>query len=139
VDRVVPIVFLSCALAIASGAEAEPPPAPVWLVAPADREPPPHAPTYFEAHSARVDRNLLRFQHGYSLEIMRERDTLQLYGATPGTARSTGLGVASFSAAVVSSAHTPLPLRFAFDRAFHVGPAIFDGGGLGAGFGGRLR
>ena len=78
------------------------------------------------------------FQHSYTLDTMRQRDTLELYGVTPGTSTSTALGVAAFSTMVVSSAHTPVPLRFAFDRKFHLGPAIFDGGGMGAGFGGRL-
>ena len=43
-----------------------------------------------------------------------------------------------FSGMVVAAAHTPPALRFAFDRSLHVGPAIFDGGGMGAGFGGRM-
>lgn len=116
----------------------EPPPAPQWLVAP--RLPPPslRPPSYFERHSARVEHDMLIFQHGYTLDYMRERDTLRLYGPTPGTNASTGLGVGLFSAIVVSSAHTPLFLRFAFDHALHVGPAVFDGGGMGGGFGGRL-
>ena len=117
--------------------EPPPPPAPAWLEAP--RLPPsPRPPTYFEQHSARVERDMLLFQHGYTLEYLRERDTLQLYGPTPGTTLSTAFGVGLFSVVVVSSAHTPPFLRFAFDRSLHVGPAVFDGGGMGAGFGGRL-
>ncbi len=81
---------------------------------------------------------MLLFQQGYTLDRMRERDTLQLYGPTPGSARSTTLGIGAFSAVVVAVAHTPAALRFAFDRPLHLGPAIFDGGGLGAGFGGRM-
>ena len=69
---------------------------------------------------------------------MRERDTLELYGPTPGTPPSTALRHRPLLGVVVSAAHTPLPLRFAFDRTLHLGPAIFDGGGMGAGFGGRL-
>lgn len=95
-------------------------------------------PSYFEQHSARVERDLLIFQHGYTLERMRERDALELYGPTPGTSTSTALGIGLFSSIVVSSAHTPRALRFAFDRSFHLGPAIFDGGGMGAGLGGRM-
>jgi hypothetical protein len=139
VSRLVPIVFLFGALAVAPRAGAEPAPAPVWLVAPSDPAPPPHAPTYFEEHSKRVTHDMLLFQHGYTLETMRARDQLYLYGATPGTATSTGLGIGVLSTAIISSAHAPLPLRFAFDRTLHLGPAIFDGGGMGAGFGGRIR
>ncbi len=138
-SRLVPIVFLFGALALAPRANAEPPPAPLWLIAPSDPGPLPHTPTYFEEHSARVTRDMLKFQHGYTLETMRERDALQLYGATPGTTTSTGLGIGVLTTAVISAAHAPLPLRFAFDRTFHLGPAIFDGGGMGAGFGGRIR
>ena len=140
-----PPVFVAAALvalvAVAPTAFAradEPPQAPEWLVAP--RLPPPalRPPTYFEQHSARVAHDLLMFQHGYTLETMRERDSLYLYGPTPGTTQSTALGVGLFSAIVVSSAHTPGFLRFAFDRSLHFGPAIFDGGGMGAGFGGHM-
>jgi hypothetical protein len=142
VQRAVEIVFLSLALGLATQAGAAdlslPPPAPVWLLASDAPPPPPRPPTYFAEHSARVSRDLLMFQHSYTLDTMRQRDTLELYGVTPGTSTSTALGVAAFSTMVVSSAHTPVPLRFAFDRKFHLGPAIFDGGGMGAGFGGRL-
>lgn len=116
-----------------------PPPAPLWLVAPTAPTPPaPRPPTYFEEHSARVTHDMLLFQHSYTLDTMRERDTLELYGPTPGSPTSTALGIGLFAGVVVSAAHTPLPLRFAFDRTLHLGPAIFDGGGMGAGFGGRL-
>jgi hypothetical protein len=115
------------------------PRAPQWLVAPHDPELAPlHHPSYFEQHAARVDRDMLFFDRGYTLERMRERDDLRLPGATPGTNTSTALATSLFSVAVVSSAHTPRPLKFAFDRALHVGPAILEGGGMGAGFGGRI-
>jgi len=114
------------------------PPAPVWLIAPKEPEPPRRPLTYFEEHSARVTHDLLLFQHSYTLDTMRARDTLELYGPTPGTPTSTALGIGAFAGVVVSSAHTPRALRFAFDGKLHVGPAIFDGGGMGAGFGGRM-
>ena len=117
---------------------AEPPPAPTWLVAPRDLTPSLRAPSYFEHHYSRVERDLLKFQRGYTLDRMRERDQLQLYGPTPGSAASTTTGIGIFSAVVVGAAHTPAALRFAFDRSLHLGPAIFDGGGMGAGFGGSL-
>lgn len=132
------LVVAAASVALAPASADEPPPAPAWLVAP--RLPPPSLPppTYFQRHSARVEHDMLLFQHGYTLEYMRDRDALQLYGSTPGTNTSTGLGIGLFSAVVVSAAHTPPFLRFAFDRSLHLGPAVFDGGGMGAGFGGRL-
>ena len=114
------------------------PSAPAWLIAPREPMPSLRQPSYFARHSARVERDLLLFHHGYTLENMRERDTLELYGATPGNATSTALGVGLFSGVVVTAAHTPAFLRFAFDRSLHLGPAVFDGGGMGAGFGGRM-
>lgn len=94
--------------------------------------------SYFESHAARVERDLLTFQKGYTLEQMRERDAFLLYGSPVGGASATLGGVGIFSAIVVSAAHAPTPLRALFDHRLHVGPALFDGGGMGAGFGGRL-
>jgi hypothetical protein len=133
------VVSLFVLGAIAGQAIAEPPlrPVPAWLEAPREPMTTLRQPSYFERHSARVERNMHFFHHGYTLATMRDRDTLQLYGATPGNHTSTALGIGMFSAIVVGAAHTPPFLRFAFDRSLHVGPAIFDGG-MGAGFGGRL-
>ncbi len=133
--RIVPaLVLLVAALAHADSA----PPAPEWLVAPHDPELAPlRRPSYFEQHAARVERHLLKFDHGYTLERMRERDELERYGATPGTPVSAARGAAIFSATVVATAHTPAAFAFAFDRLLHVGPAIFDAGGMGAGVGGH--
>jgi len=143
VRRLFPSLFLVAAIVgastgVAAADEPAPPPAPAWLIAPREPMRSLRRPSYFEQHSARVERDLLMFEHGYTLERMRERDTLELYGPTPGSATSTALGVGVFSAVVVTAAHTPPALRFAFDRSLHVGPAIFDGGGMGAGFGGRM-
>jgi hypothetical protein len=143
VRRLCPSLFLVAAATVAWGGgvaadEPPPPPAPAWLIAPSEPMRSLRRPSYFEQHSVRVERDLLMFQHGYTLEQMREHDTLELYGPTPGNGTSTVLGVGVFSAVVVTAAHTPPALRFAFDRSLHVGPAIFDGGGMGAGFGGRM-
>ena len=125
-------------LRVAASVERSAPP-PKWLMAPRDAAPPAQRhPSYFELRAARVERNTLKFQQGYTLPQMRERDKLSLYGPTPGSSTTSLAGVGLFSAMVVGTAHTPLPLRFAFDGDLHVGPAIFDGGGMGAGFGGRL-
>jgi hypothetical protein len=136
VRALVALLFL-VAICPQAFAEPSPPPAPAWLVAPREPLPSLRPPSYFERHSARVERNMLFFNSGYTLATMRDRDTLELYGSTPGNNTSTTLGIGVFSAIVVSAAHTPPFLRFAYDRSLHVGPAIFDGG-MGAGFGGRL-
>jgi hypothetical protein len=142
VRRLLLLVFLVGANLVvihgkASAESAPTPPAPAWLIAPTEPLPSLRPPSYFERHSARVERNMHFFHHGYTLDTMRDRDALQLYGATPGSNTSTALGIGLFSGVVVTAAHTPPILRFAFDRSLHVGPAIFDGG-MGAGFGGRL-
>jgi hypothetical protein len=38
----------------------------------------------------------------------------------------------------VVAAHAPKPLRVLIDRRVHLGPARFDGGGMGAGIGARF-
>jgi hypothetical protein len=119
---------LACALD-ATGAF-RPAPSPLW----------PAPESYVATRSARVERDILKFFDSYSLESMRARDRLLLYG-DPYTLHGTTdtlYGVGVFSAVVVGAAHAPRPLRFLFDRRLHVGPAIFDGGGMGAGFGGHL-
>lgn len=132
------IITALCLLTLggrALGAE----PAPAWLIAPRDpRLSTPRPPSYFEEHAARVEKDIHIFQQGYTLEQNRQRDELKLYGSTPGGATATMAGIGLFSVTVFSVAHTPAPLKFAFDRAMHLGPAVFDGGGMGAGFGGRL-
>jgi hypothetical protein len=88
--------------------------------------------SYFRRHAARVEDDLLHFNASYTLESMRDRDAWLRFGSVGGPGASA-LGAALFSGAVVGSAHGPLRMR-----AVHIGPAIFDGGGMGAGFGGRL-
>lgn len=102
-------------------------PSPLW---PAPR-------TYVAYHSARVERDMLVFEHSYTLEHMRERDRLLLYNPPRGGDGAALLGAGLFSVAVVSAAHAPRPLRVLFDRRLHFGPAVFDGG-MGAAFGGDL-
>jgi hypothetical protein len=48
------------------------------------------------------------------------------------------MGVGLFGAATVLSAHAPRPFRIFFDKALHVGPALFDAGGVGVGLGGSV-
>jgi hypothetical protein len=133
------IVVVLVALLVSGLATAKPlTPTPEWLVAPEQRPTARHATSYFQQHAARVERTLLMFQHDYTLESVRERDALQLYGPTPGNEAATASGIALFSTVVVGAAHTPRALGFAFDGALHLGPALFAGGGLGAAFGGNL-
>ena len=110
-----------------AGGRPLPDPSPLW----------PAPETYFAHHYARVEHDLVIFSDGYSLEEMRARDRLLLYGGPVGGSRATLFGFGVFSAAMVASAHAPGPLRRLFDGSLHVGPAIFDNG-MGAGFGGRL-
>ena len=99
---------------------------------------PSRPPSYFEEHSARVDHDMLFFEHGYTLADMRERDALRLYGPTPGNEMSGLDGAAVLAGAVVVAAHAPRPVRRLLDGRWHVGPAILYGGGMGAGAGGRF-
>jgi hypothetical protein len=88
--------------------------------------------SYFERHAARVEGDLLRFHRAHTLESMRARDQWLRFGSVGGTgAALTGANL--FSGAVVTSAHGPRQLRL-----LHLGPAIFEGGGMGVGFGGKL-
>jgi hypothetical protein len=75
---------------------------------------------------------------GDALEVRRDRDRLVLFRGPQSQGASVAVGLAMFIAATVSSAHAPRPLRVVFDGPVHLGPAIFDGGGMGAGVAGRL-
>ena len=58
-------------------------------------------------------------------------------GHSPQGARGRDSALAMFAATTILSAHAPRPLRILFDGPVHLGPAIFDGGGMGAGIAGR--
>lgn len=70
------------------------------------------------------------------LELTRRRDRLLLFRGEQRTSQGTALGLGVFSAMTVMAAHLPPPLRVLFDRRIHLGPAIFDDGGMGAGVAG---
>jgi hypothetical protein len=98
------------------------------------------APTYFDVHNAMVQRAFLRFSTVQApqidrLSVLRERDRLLLFGVHDTQA---GYGAALFGAVTVFAAHAPGPLRVLFDEPVHLGPAVFDQGGMGAGIGGRF-
>ena len=67
----------------------------------------------------------------------RELDRLLLFrdAAELADPSAVALGIGLFATAVFAAAHAPAPLRFPFDRRLHLGPAIFQGGGMGAGLG----
>jgi hypothetical protein len=72
------------------------------------------------------------------LQSLRERDALLLPAGRVPSVGSGGLGAAMLGATIVLAAHAPAPLRPLFDARVHLGPALFDGGGMGAGIGGRF-
>jgi hypothetical protein len=72
-----------------------------------------------------------------ALDLRRDRDRLLLFRGPQPQGASVALGLAMFTATTVLSAHLPRPLRILFDGPVHLGPAIFDGGGMGAGIAGR--
>jgi hypothetical protein len=70
--------------------------------------------------------------------LARERDELLLPAGRGPEGRAGGYGAAMLGAAVVMAAHAPAPLRPLFDAQVHLGPAVFEGGGMGAGLGGTF-
>jgi hypothetical protein len=71
------------------------------------------------------------------LEVRREHDKLLLFRDPQSQGASVGIGLAMFGATTILSAHVPPPFRILFDHPVHLGPAVFDGGGMGAGIAGR--
>lgn len=71
------------------------------------------------------------------LELRREQDRLLLFREPQSRAGAIGIGLAMFGVTTVLAAHLPRPFRVLFDRPVHLGPAIFAGGGMGAGIAGR--
>jgi hypothetical protein len=103
-----------------------------------------HTASYVESHSLQVMHSMLRFrtvrgleQQQNPLDWYRDRDHLALFA--PSQTQSASYGVALFGAVTVLAAHAPRALQVVFAGPVHLGPAIFDGGGLGAGVGGRFK
>ncbi len=103
-----------------------------------------HAASYFEAKNEQVIRSFLLFKTAHTVEreqnllgLQRERDALLLGGRAP-SLQAGAMGSAVMGAAVVLAAHAPARLRAVVDGPVHVGPALFEGGGMGAGVGGRF-
>jgi hypothetical protein len=82
-------------------------------------------------------RFLVAAQGGDVLEVRRDRDRLVLFRGPQPQGAAVGIGLAMFGATTILAAHAPRPLRALFDGPVHLGPAIFDGGGMGAGIAAR--
>jgi hypothetical protein len=125
-------------------------------------------PTFFDDHAALVRHDLLFFKGELSaentsrrggpyslapnshpgfvpppraddqLELARQHDRVLLLRNQSPSMGSAGIGFAVFGAMTMTSAHAPKFLRFLFDDRVHVGPAMFEGGGMGVGLGGSL-
>jgi hypothetical protein len=103
-----------------------------------------HKKSYVETKNGQVFASFLAFTTAYPverqqnhLESARERDALMLPGGAP-SMQSGAMGAMMMGAAVVVAAHMPERARVVIDGAVHFGPAMFEGGGMGAGVGGRF-
>ncbi|HXU70259.1 MAG TPA: hypothetical protein VN947_13075 [Polyangia bacterium] len=103
-----------------------------------------HQPSYVEVHTAAVVRSFLIFKSDKGVEReqnavgeARAHDALMLGGRAP-SMQSGAMGSMVMGAAVVLAAHAPARMRAVVDGPVHVGPALFEGGGMGAGVGGRF-
>jgi hypothetical protein len=102
------------------------------------------APSYFEQKSAQVFAAFLAFKPAHTVEEeqnrvqqAREHDELLLPGGRA-SMQSGAMGSMVMGAAVVFAAHAPAKLRPLVAGRVHLGPALFDGGGMGAGIGGHF-
>jgi len=103
-----------------------------------------HAASYFEQTSGKVLRAFVQLKTAHTeeveengLEQARARDALLLGGRAP-SLQAGALGSMVMGAAVVFAAHAPARLRPLVDGPVHFGPALFDGGGMGAAIAGRF-
>lgn len=103
-----------------------------------------HAPSYVEQKSAQVLASFLAFKSAHRaeeaqnpLQQQRDRDALLLGGRAP-SLQSGAMGAMLMGGAVFVAAHAPARLRPIVDGKVHFGPALFEGGGMGAGVGGRF-
>lgn len=106
--------------------------------------PAPRHESYVAQKSAAVMRSFLMFKSEHTVEQeqnrlqqAREHDQL-LVGGRTASLQSGALGSMVMGAAVVLAAHAPKRVRAVVDGPLHVGPALFEGGGMGAGVGGRF-
>lgn len=100
--------------------------------------------SYVEQKNAAVMRSFLTFKSERTVEEgqnrvqqARDRDQLLLGGRAP-SLQAGALGSMVMGAAVVLVAHAPKCVRAIVDGPVHIGPALFEGGGMGAGVGARF-
>jgi hypothetical protein len=98
----------------------------------------------FAYYNARVMHAFLIFtpargleERANPLETLRARDQLRLVAGQAPNDEAGGLGALLMSLTCAAAAHAPGPVRALFAGPVHLGPAVFDGGGLGAGVGGH--
>ena len=96
-----------------------------------------HAELFAHSPAKKQIRFLVPAEAGDALEVRRDGDRLVLFRGPQAQGAAVGLGLVMFAATTILSAHAPRPLRVLFDGPVHLGPAIFDGGGMGAGIAGR--
>jgi hypothetical protein len=103
-----------------------------------------HKKSYVETKNEQVFAAFLAFttartveEQQNRLQSARERDELLLPGGAP-SMQAGAMGAMMMGAAVVVAAHMPERARGVIDGAVHFGPALFEGGGMGAGVGGRF-
>src|SRR5881394_3191215 len=80
--------------------------------------------SYIEHKSDQVFAAFLTFQPARTVEEQQNRLA---------SLRASAVGAMMLSASVVLAAHAPARLRPVVDGVVHLGPAVFDGGGMGAG------
>lgn len=101
--------------------------------------------SYVELKSDQVFAAFLMFVPAHTVEqeqdrlsAMRERDALLLGDGHSPSMQASAVGAMMMGATIVLAAHAPERLRPLVDGVVHVGPAVFDGGGMGAGIGARF-
>jgi hypothetical protein len=103
-----------------------------------------HKKSYVATKNAQVFASFLMFTTAQTVEEQqnrlqsaRQRDGLVLPGGAQ-SMQSGAMGAMMMGAAIVVAAHMPERVRVVVDGSVHFGPARFEGGGMGAGVGGRV-
>lgn len=103
-----------------------------------------HKKSFVETKNEQVFASFFSFVSAHTVEerqnlvqVARDRDALLLPGGAS-SFEAGALGAMVMGAAVVLAAHMPDRARVIVDGPVHVGPALFAGGGMGAGVGGRF-
>src|SRR5262245_3432642 len=75
-----------------------------------------------------------------AVDLERDKDRLQMFHVVNlrVNTQQFGYGFMVFGAATFLAAHAPDKLRVVLSGPIHLGPAVFEGGGMGAGIAGRF-